>query len=541
MRNMKKLISLVLAIMMVGLVGLAFADGPETPAVADGTFVGIPDGTINASNLDAGDTVYYIQLVEWNGLNNGSATTPSASWKLTSAGETAGITVDNLVDGITAAEAAQIAIALTNVAGTAMTTNGTSATATVAPGLYYLRAVAESSDTIYNPAFVSSDYYQGGNTVDFSTAFSDSSVLKKSSVEFDKQVGQENEHLYTYNDVKPGDYIPYKITTKIPAYGAAYTDAQFNVSDTFSAGLVLAIDDDHPFTVTSGSTEGHADSVEGVYTSNAANDGSSFVINFDKTYLLNAARGVTDVTITYWGKVTTNAPKNVNVLDNTATLTYTNKPNTEPSTKTDITRHYTFSIDAEALGQDNLITRELMKIGLDQNGQPITGVNKETVDNNEVTALAGASFTLTPVSPTTGEAKTIDSDSTGRIVFKGLDAGVYTLVENSAPTGYVKDSRTYTVEIIPTYDETVKDMLKSYKIEFRLGETLVTTASFTCTGETKVTQTTIEDHTQFIGNTQGTELPSTGGIGTTIFYIVGGLLLVGAAVILVARRKASEN
>ncbi len=41
-------------------------------------------------------------------------------------------------------------------------------------------------------------------------------------------------------------------------------------------------------------------------------------------------------------------------------------------------------------------------------------------------------------------------------------------------------------------------------------------------------------------NLEGTLLPSTGGIGTTIFYVLGGLLVVGAAVILVARRKAHE-
>ena len=41
-------------------------------------------------------------------------------------------------------------------------------------------------------------------------------------------------------------------------------------------------------------------------------------------------------------------------------------------------------------------------------------------------------------------------------------------------------------------------------------------------------------------NICGVELPSTGGIGTTIFYVLGGLLVVGAAVILVARRKAHD-
>ena len=43
-----------------------------------------------------------------------------------------------------------------------------------------------------------------------------------------------------------------------------------------------------------------------------------------------------------------------------------------------------------------------------------------------------------------------------------------------------------------------------------------------------------------VENNQGVELPSTGGIGTTIFYILGGLLVIGAAVILVARRKAHD-
>ena len=41
-------------------------------------------------------------------------------------------------------------------------------------------------------------------------------------------------------------------------------------------------------------------------------------------------------------------------------------------------------------------------------------------------------------------------------------------------------------------------------------------------------------------NHAGTELPSTGGIGTTIFYVLGGILAVGAAVVLIARKRVSE-
>lgn len=527
---MKKILSLVLALAMILTLGAAFAAEPTE--FAGGAFTGTAETTISATNLDSGDKVYYIQLLEWNGANDGSANPAAAdAWKLTTAGQTAGITIEELLNGITATEAATIATNLVSVTGTEMTTSDTTATATVSTGLYYLRAVATADDTIYNPAFVSADYYEGGNSVSFAGNIGSSAVVKKSSVDFDKKVNETDE--YKWNDVKPGDVIPYKITTKIPAYGANYDDAKFEVTDTFSTGLEL----DGDITVKYGETTVTASNDDVTIT--PKEDKSGFTVTFKKSYLLAITRNVTSVEITYSGKVTSAAPANVNPLDNTADLVFTNKPG-ETKDKHDITRHYTFSIDANALGKDSLITRELMKIGLDQNGDPITGVTKETVHENEVAPLAGASFTLTPVTPTTGTAKTIDSDSTGRIVFKGLDAGEYTLVENSAPSGYVRDSRTYTVKIIPTYDETVKDLLKSYKVEFYLGETKVTTANFTCTGGTKVTESTLEDATQFIGNTQGTELPSTGGIGTTIFYVLGGLLVVGAAIVLVARRKARD-
>ena len=42
-----------------------------------------------------------------------------------------------------------------------------------------------------------------------------------------------------------------------------------------------------------------------------------------------------------------------------------------------------------------------------------------------------------------------------------------------------------------------------------------------------------------IENKEGTALPSTGGIGTTIFYVLGAILVVGAGVVLVTRRRMS--
>ena len=62
----------------------------------------------------------------------------------------------------------------------------------------------------------------------------------------------------------------------------------------------------------------------------------------------------------------------------------------------------------------------------------------------------------------------------------------------------------------------------------------------TLTLEEDTATTYVTDNFDQILNNKGAELPSTGGMGTTIFYVVGGLLIIGAAVILVARRKAHD-
>lgn len=43
-----------------------------------------------------------------------------------------------------------------------------------------------------------------------------------------------------------------------------------------------------------------------------------------------------------------------------------------------------------------------------------------------------------------------------------------------------------------------------------------------------------------IPNGTGTELPSTGGIGTTIFYVVGGAMVIGAGVLLIVKKRMAE-
>ena len=502
---------------------------PEPGEFNHGEFNGsTPDGTIEATNVTAGDSVDYYQLVEWD--------TSLANWKLTTLGSSCGVTLDELINGITETESATIATNLANAAATGNMTASdpaTTFTASVAPGLYYLKATpaATNKDVIYNPAFVSSDYYEGGNTVDFSSEIGSSAVLKKSGVPFDKEVTGTDKYV----DVKPGDIIPYKITTTIPSFGQSYKNPKFVISDDLSAGLKLSGD----ITVTYGENTATATVTDVLTIAPDTADGGGFTITFAKSFLTGLLDEM-DVTVEYSAEVTSAATENVNVMDNKAKLTFSNTPSTEVD-KEDITRHYTFSIDGNLLGSSNNQTDELIKVACDKDGNPIYD-QKTTYYGTQVNPLDGASFTLTPVAPTTGTAKTVSSADGGHIQFLGLDAGEYTLVENSAPQGYVKDSRTWTVKIIPHYDTTVTDLLLSYDVEFYVDGAKVTTSAFEVNNEGETTSQVVTssddtDAMQQIGNTPGAELPSTGGIGTTIFYVVGAILVLGAGVVLITRRR----
>lgn len=564
---MKKILALVLAAAMMMTVVSAFgaeANNYKGKQNDQTRFGRTAETTITVSNLENdSDTATAIQILEWVGNTIGNSEDNKGGWKLTTTGEqlvgeigaTKKAVIENLLDGIDLTEATKIYNKLKSASGTAMTVSGGTATATgVAAGLYFVNIVASaaSSDVIYNPVFVSADYFSGNNSIDVSEAtIGSSSVVKKSKIEFDKQAGQGEEPSYQYNDVAPGEFVPFKITTTIPAYGTNYTDPTFKVSDTFSSGLELVVDGTHPFTVTYGRATTSATVTDVVTITGATSTSKTFTVDFADAYLLKADRGVTDVTITYWGKVTDEeVNKNVNPMDNTATLTYSRNPDQTQDVH-DITRHYDFSFDGSLLGKEGTTTSELVKVGLDANGEIITS-EKKTYHSKDLSPLNGAEFKLTAITGTIGEGMrdTFVTDGDGHITFHGLDAGLYKLEETSAPDGFIKDNTTYYVEIVPTYDTANPDILKSYKVLFGTSSTegsnpVVTT--FTMTNENvgeyseQVSSSTDADNHAAIQNTQGTELPSTGGIGTTLFYLIGGLMVLGAGIVLVSRRKAEQE
>lgn len=114
-----------------------------------------------------------------------------------------------------------------------------------------------------------------------------------------------------------------------------------------------------------------------------------------------------------------------------------------------------------------------------------------------------------------GAITEITTNATGKFVINGLDAGTYHLVETAPKDGYNKLKNPVVVSISYTPGENGAE-----------GEVTIKQDN------AKVTEVGIE-------NGSGSELPRTGGIGTTIFYVVGGILLVGAAVLLVTKKRMS--
>ena len=131
--------------------------------------------------------------------------------------------------------------------------------------------------------------------------------------------------------------------------------------------------------------------------------------------------------------------------------------------------------------------------------------------------------------PTTGNTGVLVSASNGQFPVYGLDSGTYELTEIKAPKGYNLLTSPTTITITAVIDGTESTGPELTSVKITVGSQADNT-NYANTGILPMN----------VVNNQGTQLPSTGGIGTTIFYIVGGLLVIGAAVVLVARRKAND-
>ena len=295
--------------------------------------------------------------------------------------------------------------------------------------------------------------------------------------------------------VDVGQTVNYTITGKVPDY-TGFTTYTYLITDTMSEGLTFqkdvkvtvgGTDVTTACTITYDVKENDTDE-----TGNA----NKFTVSIPvKSYTIGA-----EIKVSYSAVVNENAVAKIE--KNHAVLTYSNDPTTNTTNDSEPQEETVYS----------------SKIVID----------KFETGKKDTTKLAGATFILYK-EVTTGEgeaavtskwyykwndtdkkvewvtdkaqATSKTTDTNGAASFDGLANGTYYLEETAAPAGY--------------------NLLdKPVKVEIKGGDT-----------ETELSVTAE------VENNTGSLLPSTGGIGTTIFYVLGSILLIGAAVLLIAKKR----
>ena len=517
MKKMKKILAMLLALTMVL--------GMSLTSMAD---VGLPkEGNskdVTVSNVEAGSKLNAYQLIDavYAGENKDEGfvkyvwdfnfTYENADGDLVTITEGSDVVFDELGENIpllTSELVTQLAANSTVLANwekdvpeVTVDSNSTSAVMNLDAGTWMILVTpADSAVKVYNP-MIASVYYVNSGSDDTMNEGEDATVnaggswelettnayTKSSPVAIDKvfvTANTDTAYETPYLDwVAFDDVITYKVTTTVPDYSDEYLNAVFKIYDGMENGLVL--DTTKDITVKANEVELAAEK----YT--LTSDTHSLEVAFDSEWILDNANAV--VEIEYSAKVTESATLNDDSNDNKVVLTYTDKPNSTKTTEPIRIKVYTFGTD-----------KDIKKV--DEKG----------------VALPGATFTLT--NNDTNKVYTSVSDESGDVCFNGLDVGTYTLKETIAPNGYTINGEEFTVVVSAEYDNTGKTKT-SHSI--KIVESVDEQGNVTYAENVTIT------------NTKLNALPSTGGIGTTIFTVAGCGIMIAAAFFFFASRK-KEN
>ena len=299
-------------------------------------------------------------------------------------------------------------------------------------------------------------------------------------------------------DYDIGDDIPYQITATLADNVSEYDTYMVKITDTMSKGLTY--NQDAVVTIDGEETDGFTITAE----TNEAGE-TVLIITCDDVKALGATNDSV-IVVEYTAELNEDAIIGSEGNPNTVYMEYSNNPNSEQEgasedtgkTPTDTVIAFTYKVVVDKVDEDEnplegaMFTLEKYVLGGNGEGEWIAVGEAEVTD--------GVTFT-----------------------FEGLDDGNYRLTETTTPDGYnTIDPIEFTVTAkhaeeadTPTLTELSGD-------------------PFTGTVETGAL-------TMMVVNNSGTILPGTGGMGTTLFYIIGGILLLGAVVVLVSKKRVDAE
>ena len=379
---------------------------------------------------------------------------------------------------------------------TAFTTVTHNSPATVAPGYYLFK---DTTATAENEVYITE--VVGDVTI----------KAKNSNVPgFEKKLKDTNDTegaTTDWQDVADhdiGDAIPFKLEGTVPGDYTEYTSYYFAFHDEEEAGL----------TFNPKSVKVYVNDTEiktGFEVENSPTDGCSFEVVFSNLKDIAAVQAGSKIRVEYTATLNDKAVIGGDGNLNKAQLEYSNNPR-----------------DKDSRGKtvwDNVVVFTYQVV-----------VNKYANSVGENNKLKGAEFTLTKKlkDGTTKDIAVAKSQDGVRFTFKGLDDGEYTLTETVTPEGYnTIDPITFTVAATHGTEwdgaGNRSDLLTSFSGTAASGEITFTTDEGTGALTTNVI------------NKSGTTLPSTGGMGTTVFYVVGGGLMAVAVVLLVTKKRMENK
>ena len=512
MKHIKKLASLLLALVMVlSLAVTAFADEPTTYSI-----------TIN--NSTAGHTYEAYQIFTGDLATNeaGNKVLSNIVWGsgVSEAGQTAlgdaaakAETLKTEADAKAFAKA--VAPYLTTAAGSASTvTDGKHVISGLAAG-YYL--VKDQDGSLTGDADAYTEY--------IIKVVSDTTATPKSSVPtVEKKVKDTNDSTgETSNwqdsaDYDIGDSVPFQLKATLANNVSSYTTYKVVFHDTLSKGLTY--NNDAKVYIDGTETNGFT------VTATVNADGTTtLTVSCDDVKALGAGNSSV-ITVEYTAKLNENAVLGSAGNPNEVYLEYSNNPN-----KSEKGNNETGETPKDVV---IVFTYKTIINKVDSENAPLTGAAFKL--EKLIKGKDGAADTWTTV-----KEFTVDETTTS-FTFSGLDDGQYKLTETKTPAGYNTIDPIYFV-IEATHDETADaptlktlnayltdangnkqtEMKDGESVNIDLGTVDLTAGSITTT----------------VVNKSGSELPSTGGIGTTIFYVLGGVLVLAAVVLLVTKKRMS--
>lgn len=511
MKKMKKVMALLLSLVMVlAMSVVAFATEPSSPATS-GTY------TITAPS---GSHQYEIYQIFTGDLHEG--TLSNLKWGKNgkeTEGTAVAADVVTALTGVTGKSYNEILAVVepyANLNSTPIATVTNGATYEAVAGYYLIKdkdnsVTGTDSYTLYIVKVV-------GNV----------EITPKSAVpSFEKKIKDTNDTEGTTTgwqdsaDYDIGDDVPFKLEGTVASNYAQYKQYYFAFHDKEEEGLTFNKDSVRVYVDNTEITEGYT------VVANPA-DGCTFEVVFND--LMAAAKeydftvsGGSKIRVEYTSKLNENAKIGKEGNVNSASLEFSNNPNQEQDG----------TPDTGKTPWDNVIvfTYKVVVNKVDSNSNPLAGAAFELSKKN----VNGEYASVALVNATQDESGnyTLTDKTVTKFEWKGLDDGEYMLTEVITPAGYNT--------IAPIKFTVNADHILTWESENR--NTILTSLTGNAvTGD--ITFTSNADKTELatdVVNNKGSELPSTGGMGTTIFYVVGSILVLGAAILLITKKRMSAR